>query len=81
MQANGYSIDFDDWHAEVHGTLPYDRLLKRDNQLRKFLESIPLPKYIFTNADQKHAETCLDIMGVADLFKVTHCCGFMCIEM
>lgn len=71
-QANGYSIDFDDWHAEVHGTLPYSRLLKRDERMREFLLSIPLPKYIFTNADQKHANTCLDLMGVADLFQVIH---------
>ena len=54
----------------MHGTLPYSRLLKRDDQLRALLESIPLPKFIFTNADQKHAETCLDLMGVADLFQV-----------
>lgn len=70
VQTNGYAIDFDDWHAEVHGTLPYSRLLKRDDNMRKFLQSIPLPKYIFTNADRKHADTCLAIMGVADLFEV-----------
>ena len=66
----GYQIDFDDWHAAVHGTLPYHRLLKRDKGLRQLLQSIPLPKYVFTNADRKHADTCLELMGVADLFEV-----------
>ncbi|BDA41297.1 probable suppressor of disruption of TFIIS [Coccomyxa sp. Obi] len=75
LVANGYTIDFDDWHAEVHGTLPYSRLLKRDDRMREFLQSIPLPKYIFTNADQKHADTCLELMGVADLFQ-----GIICFE-
>jgi hypothetical protein len=32
--------------------------------------SIDLPKYILTNADQKHAEMCLDRLGIRDCFKV-----------
>ena len=70
MQANGYQIDFDDWHAAVHGTLPYERMLHEDKPLRKLLQSIDLPKYVFTNADCKHAETCLRLLGIADLFQV-----------
>ena len=70
VQANGYQIDFDDWHAAVHGTLPYEQMLHEDKPLRKLLQSIDLPKYVFTNADCKHAETCLCLLGIADLFQV-----------
>ena len=66
----GFQIDFDDWHAAVHGALPYQRLLKRDEGLRQLLQSIPLPIYVFTNADRKHADTCLELMGIANLFQV-----------
>ena len=70
MQANGYQIDFDDWHAAVHGTLPYERMLHEDKAMRELLQSIDLPKYVFTNADTKHAEICLRLLGIADLFQV-----------
>ena len=69
-QANGYQIDFDDWHAAVHGTLPYERMLHEDKAMRELLQSIDLPKYVFTNADTKHAEICLRLLGIADLFQV-----------
>ena len=69
-QANGYQIDFDDWHAAVHGTLPYERMLHEDKAMRELLQSIDLPKYVFTNADTKHAEICLHLLGIADLFQV-----------
>ena len=69
-QANGYQIDFDHWHAAVHGTLPYEQMLQEDRPLRQLLQSINLPKYVFTNADQKHAETCLRLLDISDLFEV-----------
>ena len=50
-QAKGYKLDYDDWHAHVHGKLPYNELLQRDPQLEKVLRSIPLPKWVFTNGD------------------------------
>lgn len=28
LVAHGYHIDYDDWHAFVHGTLPYDEYIK-----------------------------------------------------
>ena len=68
---HGYQIDFDDWHAYVHGTLPYERLLAEDSAMRALLQSIPLPKYVFTNADRAHAERCLRLMGITDLFQVS----------
>lgn len=30
---------------------------------------VKLPMYVFTNADDKHAATCLQRMGIADLFR------------
>ena len=69
-QAKGYKLDYDHWHAAVHGSLPYDELLHKDAKLTQALRSIPLPKYIFTNADITHAETCLKILGLEDMFQV-----------
>lgn len=66
-QANGYTIDYDDWHAHVHGTLPYE-LVTRNEPLRRLLQQVKLPMYVFTNADDKHAAICLQRMGIADLF-------------
>ena len=45
--------------------------------MRSFLEAIKLPKYIFTNADIKHAEICLQLMGLDNVFDVrlsVSCC-------
>ena len=70
LQSKGYSIDADAWHAAVHHTLPYAKLLKPEPAMRSFLEAIKLPKYIFTNADIKHAEICLQLMGLDNIFDV-----------
>ena len=69
-QATGYDIDADDWHKHVHHALPYEKYLKKDDALRGLLQQIPLPKYVFTNGDQKHAEICLRLLGITDCFKV-----------
>ncbi len=71
VQANSYEIDEDDWHANVHHRLPYTKLLRRDDALRDMLQSISLPKFVFTNADKKHAQICLELLGIADLFQVS----------
>jgi len=70
VQATGYQIDVDDWHAHVHHTLPYEKYLKQDDALRNLLQRIKLPLYVFTNGDRKHAEICLRLMGITDCFKV-----------
>ena len=28
MQVQGYEIDYDDWHKDVHGSLPYNELIQ-----------------------------------------------------
>lgn len=68
LVANGYDIDFDDWHAKVHHTLQYDKLLFPDAALRSLLSCIRVPKYILTNADSKHTDICLEILGIRDCF-------------
>jgi pyrimidine 5'-nucleotidase len=56
---------YDEWHAAVHHTLPYAALLgPPDPGLRALLASLPQKKYIFTNADAKHAEICLQLLGL-----------------
>lgn len=75
LVAAGTKIDYDDWHTHVHHALPYSQLLRPDPAMRALLQSVTLPKYIFTNADRKHAEICLKLMGLEDLFE-----GIVCFE-
>lgn len=75
LEARGYHLPYDEWHAAVHGALPYDRLLSKDTALGQLLHNIPLPKWIFTNADIKHATTCLQLLGLSHHFE-----GIICFE-
>lgn len=70
VQATGYKIDVSDWHKHVHHVLPYKKYLNRDEKLIKLLQQIQLPMYVFTNGDRKHAEICLQLMGITECFKV-----------
>ena len=47
---------------------PTRSLPQPDPTLKRLLDSIPHPKYIFTNADIKHADRCLALLGIADCF-------------
>jgi pyrimidine 5'-nucleotidase len=73
LRAQGYEIDYEDWHKDVHGALPYHDLVQEDPELRRLLLSLPQPKYIFTNGDIKHARTVLSIVGIADIFQDIIC--------
>lgn len=59
LVATGHTIDFEDWHREVHGRLPYAELLSKDDELRAMLNSIEAPLWVFTNADQVSAARAL----------------------
>lgn len=74
LVARGYKIDYEDWHASVHGVLPYE-LVKPDEVLRKLLLAVPLPMWVFTNSDTVHAEKCLSLLGIRDCFQ-----GVICFE-
>ncbi|XP_062188503.1 uncharacterized protein C24B11.05-like isoform X2 [Phragmites australis] len=70
----GYDFDYDDFHACVHGTLPYEKL-KPDPVLRQLLLSLPQRKIIFTNSDKAHAARVLEKLGLENCFE-----GIICFE-
>ncbi|KAJ8747179.1 hypothetical protein K2173_011067 [Erythroxylum novogranatense] len=74
LKALGYEFDNDEFHAYVHGRLPYDAL-KPDPVLRNLLLSMPQRKIIFTNADKVHAAEVLKRLGLEDCFE-----GIICFE-
>ncbi|XP_028770959.1 uncharacterized protein C24B11.05 [Neltuma alba] len=74
LKALGYEFDNDEFHAYVHGRLPYDKL-KADPLLRNLLLCMPQRKIIFTNADQAHAIQVLKRLGLEDCFE-----GIICFE-
>nr|CAD1816826.1 unnamed protein product [Ananas comosus var. bracteatus] len=74
LKALGFEFDNDEFHAYVHGRLPYETL-KPDPVLRSLLLSMPQRKIIFTNADQAHATQVLSRLGLEDCFE-----GVICFE-
>ncbi|KAK4423527.1 hypothetical protein Salat_1935500 [Sesamum alatum] len=74
LKALGYEFDNDEFHAYVHGRLPYE-LLKPDPVLRNLLLSMPQHKIIFTNADEAHVARVLSRLGLEDCFQ-----GVICFE-
>ncbi|QCD88370.1 uncharacterized protein C24B11.05-like [Vigna unguiculata] len=69
LKAIGYDFDYDEYSSFVHGRLPYNVLLKPDPVLRGILQSLPIRKIIFTNADTNHAISALKILGLEDCFE------------
>ena len=63
-------IDHYEWHKAVHGQLGVESILQPDAGLRAMLASLPQQGrlWVFTNADETHAESCLAALGVRDLF-------------
>lgn len=59
--------DIDGYFDAVHPA-GEERLIDFDPALGPFLDSIDLPKYVFTNAPMSHAERVLDKLRVADRF-------------
>uniref|UniRef100_A0A7N0UTK2 Uncharacterized protein n=1 Tax=Kalanchoe fedtschenkoi TaxID=63787 RepID=A0A7N0UTK2_KALFE len=74
LKVLGYKFDDDDFHAYVHGRLPYHKL-KPDPVLRNLLLSMPQRKIIFTNADRAHVGKVLLKLGLEDCFE-----GVICFE-
>ncbi|XP_022757693.1 uncharacterized protein C24B11.05-like isoform X4 [Durio zibethinus] len=68
LKALGYEFDNDEFHAYVHGRLPYE-ILRPDPVLRNLLLSMPQRKMIFTNADKAHARQVLKSLGLEDCFE------------
>ncbi|XP_004288663.1 PREDICTED: uncharacterized protein C24B11.05 [Fragaria vesca subsp. vesca] len=74
LKALGHEFDDDEFHAYVHGRLPYDAL-KPDLVLRNLLLSMPQRKIIFTNADKAHAAEVRSRLCLEDCFE-----GIICFE-
>jgi putative hydrolase of the HAD superfamily len=62
-----HGIDVADFLAFVHD-VPLRDHIHPDPQLRAVLQAIPAQKFIFTNADTKHAERVLRVLELEDCF-------------
>lgn len=60
--------DPDGYFAYVHPD-GEELVLSPDPRLKPFLDSIRLPKYVFTNAPMEHATRVLSYLGVSDCFE------------
>jgi putative hydrolase of the HAD superfamily len=75
-----YQVDSDDFLAYVHD-LPVNSIIAPDPELHRLLQSLSLPKWIFTNADANHAGRVLSALGVSDCFNGVidiRAMGFIC---
>lgn len=63
--------DFDRYFAFVHPESETD-CLSDDPGLRDFLDALPQPKIILTNAPMEHAKRVLRVLGVEDRFKAIY---------
>jgi putative hydrolase of the HAD superfamily len=66
LQAH-HQVDTDEYLAFVHD-VPLHQYLHPDPELRRAIQAIPAQKYIFTNADARHANRVLDATGLQGLF-------------
>jgi putative hydrolase of the HAD superfamily len=60
-----FSVDIGDYLDYVHD-VPLDQFLNPDPSLRSMLQTIRIPRVIFTNAYLPHAERVLDCLGIRD---------------
>jgi pyrimidine 5'-nucleotidase len=73
LLTHGYQLDVDDWHAAVHDSLEYDKLLHEQPTTRQVLARCNLQKHLLTNADCRHAVKCLKRLGISDCFQDIFC--------
>jgi putative hydrolase of the HAD superfamily len=62
-----HGVDPDDYLSYVHN-IPLDRYLSLDPELHALLSELPQDLWVFTNADQRHAQAVLAVLGIEDLF-------------
>lgn len=62
-----HNIDPHQYLDFVH-QVPLEQYLQADPALRGALKQIPIPKWIFTNADRQHARRVTSLLGVEDCF-------------
>jgi putative hydrolase of the HAD superfamily len=63
-----HHVDPEQFLDYVHD-VPVEEMLVPDPDLAFFLETIELPKFIFTNASRKHARRTLDVLGIESFFE------------
>lgn len=75
-----FSIDVPGYLQFVHD-VPVEERVKPNSKLKAFLESLPFPKYIFTNADVNHSRRVLkalqleqEIQGIIDIVAMEPFC-------
>jgi len=62
--------------AEVHD-IPLSEDIKRDPELRSMLQALPHRRWVFTASTPRHAQRCLELLGIADLFDGIIACSSM----
>lgn len=62
-----FDIDPHEYLNFVHD-VPLHEYLRPDPALRVQLQRLPIPKWIFTNADTRHARRVTGILGISDCF-------------
>ena len=60
-----FGVDVEDYLDYVHD-VPLDTFLTEDPQLKAMLQSIQIPRIIFTNSYLPHADRVLHCLGIAD---------------
>jgi len=63
-----YPVDSEDYLAYVHD-LPLEEYIHPNPALGDMLRSLPQKRWIFTNADDRHAYRVLNILGITDCFE------------
>ena len=63
-----HQIDPEDYLRFVH-QVPLDEYLSRDPELHALLSDLPQDLWIFTNADSRHAEAVLAVLGIREHFE------------
>jgi putative hydrolase of the HAD superfamily len=63
-----HQVDADDYLAYVHD-LPIHEFIQPDPELRQMLLTLPLRRFIFTNADRDHAKRVLQTLNLTDCFE------------
>lgn len=58
-----FGVDTEDYLNFVHD-VPLDKLIKTDPKLKIMLQSIQIPRIIFTNAYRPHADRVLECLGI-----------------
>lgn len=56
-------------YLEFCHDIPLHEHIGPDPELRDMLESITLPKWVFTASTKPHATRCLELLGIGDLFE------------